>query len=203
MLADGAAEIASARLREALTLWRGPPLSEFAYEEFAQREIARLEELSSQVLEERIEADLALGRHADLVGELEALVSRAAPPRAAASQLMLALYRVAGRRRRSRRTRMCAGCSSMIWGWSPARTCRIWSRRSSGTIRRWRRRRASNPRSQTRLAAIVPPSCGDADRRSSWSEPYSSVQASRLQPSSSHAGRSSGGAGHRELRGGA
>jgi YVTN family beta-propeller protein len=93
MLADGAAELASARLREALALWRGPPLSDFAYEEFAQREIARLEELRLAVLEERIEADLALGRHADLVGELEALVSEHRLRERLRGQLMLALYR--------------------------------------------------------------------------------------------------------------
>ena len=60
---------------EALALWRGPPLADFAYEPFAQAEIARLEELRLAALEQRIEADLALGRHAELVGELEALVA--------------------------------------------------------------------------------------------------------------------------------
>ena len=66
---------AAARLREALALWRGPPLADLAYEPFAQAEIARLEELRLAALEQRIEADLALGRHAQLVGELEALVA--------------------------------------------------------------------------------------------------------------------------------
>src|SRR5215211_3410818 len=61
-------------LREALALWRGPPLADFTYEEFAREEIARLEELRLTALEERIEADLALGRHADLVAELTSLV---------------------------------------------------------------------------------------------------------------------------------
>ena len=58
-------------LREALALWRGPPLADVAYEEFAQPEIARLEERHAAALEQRIDADLALGRHADLVAELE------------------------------------------------------------------------------------------------------------------------------------
>ena len=62
------------RLKEALTLWRGPPLAEFAYERFAQGEIARLEELRLACLERRIEQDLELGRHAELVAELRALV---------------------------------------------------------------------------------------------------------------------------------
>src|SRR5262245_1350376 len=60
---------------EALRLWRGPPLSDFAYQRFAQTEIARLEELRIGCLEERIERDLAQGRWAELTGELEALVS--------------------------------------------------------------------------------------------------------------------------------
>src|SRR5713101_3355793 len=79
--------------REALALWRGAALADVAYEQFAQAEIARLEELRLVALEERIEADLVLGRHIALVAELEGLV-RAEPlrerPRA---QLMLALYR--------------------------------------------------------------------------------------------------------------
>jgi DNA-binding SARP family transcriptional activator len=81
------------RLREALALWRGPALADFEYTEFAQGEIARLEELRLGALEERIDADLARGRHAEVVGELEGLV-RAHPLRERLrAQLMLALYR--------------------------------------------------------------------------------------------------------------
>jgi YVTN family beta-propeller protein len=80
-------------LRAALALWRGTALADFAYEQFAQAEIGRLEELRLAALEDSIDADLALGRDAELVPELDALV-RAEPlrerPRA---QLMLALYR--------------------------------------------------------------------------------------------------------------
>jgi len=67
---------AAEQLRAALALWRGSPLSDFSYERFAQDEIARLEELHVAAVEDRIEADLALGRHAELVPELESLVSR-------------------------------------------------------------------------------------------------------------------------------
>jgi DNA-binding SARP family transcriptional activator/tetratricopeptide (TPR) repeat protein len=81
------------RLQEALSLWRGPPLSEFAYRRFAQAEIARLEELGLAVLEERIDRDLAEGRHAALVGELEALVQEHPLRERMRGQLMLALYR--------------------------------------------------------------------------------------------------------------
>ena len=62
-------------LRDALSLWRGPALADFAYESFAQTAIARLEEIRLAAVELRIDADLALGRHDELVGELEALVA--------------------------------------------------------------------------------------------------------------------------------
>jgi YVTN family beta-propeller protein len=84
---------ASKRLREALALWRGPPLADFAYEDFARNEIGRLEELRLAVLEDRIEADLALGRHAALVPELESLVAAHPARERLRGQLMLALYR--------------------------------------------------------------------------------------------------------------
>ncbi|MEP6909503.1 MAG: BTAD domain-containing putative transcriptional regulator [Actinomycetota bacterium] len=80
-------------LRDALKLWRGPALSDFAYESFAQSEIARLEDRRLVALEERIEADLALGRHSDLVAELETLVAEHPTRERLRGQLMLALYR--------------------------------------------------------------------------------------------------------------
>jgi DNA-binding SARP family transcriptional activator len=80
-------------LREALALWRGPALADFLYEPFAQTQIARLEELRTVVVEERIEADLALGRHGELVSELEALVRAERLRERPRAQLMLALYR--------------------------------------------------------------------------------------------------------------
>ncbi len=84
---------ASATLRDGLALWRGPPLADFAYEAFAQGEISRLEELRLAALEQRIEADLELGRHAEVVGELEALVAAHPLRERLRAQLMLALYR--------------------------------------------------------------------------------------------------------------
>jgi DNA-binding SARP family transcriptional activator len=86
-------ETAAKVLREALALWRGPPLSEFAYEQFAQEEIARLEELRLDAIEERIEADLAVGRDAELVAELGRLVKAHPFRERLRAQLMLALYR--------------------------------------------------------------------------------------------------------------
>ena len=78
---------------EALSLWRGPPLADFAYERFAQPAIARLEELVLTCVEERIEQDLRAGRHAACVGELEALVKEHPLRESLRAELMLALYR--------------------------------------------------------------------------------------------------------------
>jgi DNA-binding SARP family transcriptional activator/class 3 adenylate cyclase len=86
-------EAASETLREALALWRGPPLAEFGYASFAQPEIARLEELHLACLEARIEADLLCGRHAELVSELDGLVAEHPLRERLRAQLMLALYR--------------------------------------------------------------------------------------------------------------
>jgi DNA-binding SARP family transcriptional activator len=91
----GDAATAAARLGAALALWRGDPLAEFS-EPFAQIERAHLEEGRLACLEDRIDADLALGRHDDVVGELERLVARQPLRERLRGQLMLALYR-AGR----------------------------------------------------------------------------------------------------------
>jgi DNA-binding SARP family transcriptional activator len=91
-LAGGFAATAADRLREALALWRGPALEEFR-EPFAVVEAARLEELRLSSLEDRIDADLVLGRHAGLDGELEALVARNPWRERLWGQLMLARYR--------------------------------------------------------------------------------------------------------------
>jgi predicted ATPase/DNA-binding SARP family transcriptional activator len=92
--ADGAEPAeAAAKLREAFGLWRGAPLVDLSYASFAQPAIRRLEELRLAALEKRIEADLELGRQADLVGELEMLVEEHPLREQLHAQLMLALYR--------------------------------------------------------------------------------------------------------------
>ena len=97
MLVEGAkglpAEERVARLRDALALWRGLPLADFALDDFAQPEIGRLEELRVAALEERIDAELEAGAHAELVGELEVLVEEQPLREGLRRQLMLALYR--------------------------------------------------------------------------------------------------------------
>jgi len=84
---------AQGRPGEALALWRGPALADLDGEPFAAAAAGRLEEQRLGVLEERIDADLALGRHGELVPELEALVAEHPYRERFRAQLMLALYR--------------------------------------------------------------------------------------------------------------
>ena len=100
LLAEGRAELTAQRperalaaLDEALALWRGPPLADLAYEHFAQAEIGRLEDLRVAASEQLIEAKLTLGRHAEVVGQLEALIAEHPYRERLRAQLMLALYR--------------------------------------------------------------------------------------------------------------
>jgi DNA-binding SARP family transcriptional activator len=95
-LAAGRHERAAARLRAALGEWRGPPLADVAFEPFAPPEVARLEDLRAAAVEDRVEAELAIGRGGELVGELEGLVAAEPLRERLRAQLMLALYR-AGR----------------------------------------------------------------------------------------------------------
>src|SRR5919202_1079677 len=81
------------RLREALALWRGSALADLRLEGFAASEAERLNELRLTTLLTRIEADLELGRHAELVGELESLVAAHPLQERFRALLMLALYR--------------------------------------------------------------------------------------------------------------
>ena len=92
-LAAGAPADAAERLGEALALWRGPALVDFADASFARAEVARFEELRSAAIEDRIDAELALGRHADVIAELEVLVAQYPLRERLRGQLMLALYR--------------------------------------------------------------------------------------------------------------
>jgi len=92
-LTAGAPEEAESLLAQALALWHGPALADLANEPFAQAEISRLEGLRMQSLEARFDAMLALGRQADAVGELQALVGLHPLDERLRGQLMLALYR--------------------------------------------------------------------------------------------------------------
>ncbi len=92
-LAADRPDVALAALEQALALWRGPPLADLAYEPFAQVEIARLEDLRAETIEQLIEAKLALGRHVEVIGQLEALIDEHPFRERLRAQLMLALYR--------------------------------------------------------------------------------------------------------------
>jgi predicted ATPase/DNA-binding SARP family transcriptional activator len=91
--AEQEADEAAGTLRRALVLWRGPALGDYAFEPWAQGEIGRLEELRLDALQDRVEADLTLGRTAELVPELEALIGEYPLRERLRGQLMLALYR--------------------------------------------------------------------------------------------------------------
>ncbi|GAA2892977.1 hypothetical protein Acy02nite_40360 [Actinoplanes cyaneus] len=84
---------AAARFAEALGLWRGPPFPEIADRVFPRAEIARLEDLRLQALESRLDADLVVGRHAEVVPELQGLVVEHPLRERFWYQLMLALHR--------------------------------------------------------------------------------------------------------------
>jgi predicted ATPase/DNA-binding SARP family transcriptional activator len=92
-LLAGRPELAASAFESALSLWRGTPLADLAYEPFAQPEIVRLDELRVAALEELNDAKLALGRHGELVGQLEALINEHPYRERLRGQLMLALYR--------------------------------------------------------------------------------------------------------------
>jgi DNA-binding SARP family transcriptional activator/class 3 adenylate cyclase len=86
-------EDAAASLERALALWRGEPLADLAYEPFAQREVARLADLRVAAAELQIDAKLALGGHAEVIAQLEALIAEHPFRERLRAQLMLALYR--------------------------------------------------------------------------------------------------------------
>ena len=140
-LAAGQHRQAAATLREALKLWRGQALAEFAAEPFAAANAARLEELRLGALENRIEADMALGEHARQVGELEALAAEHPLRERPHALLMRALARRAGRPMRSPPTSGSAASSPSELAWTPAWSCGGWSRPSSPRTPRSARRR--------------------------------------------------------------
>ena len=113
--------------------WRGPALAEFAFDDFAQPEIRRLDELRLAALEERIDADLELGRHGDVIGELEALVAEHPLRESFVRQLMLALYR-AGRQAEALDAYQDARARFVDeLGIEPGPSCASFRRRSSAT----------------------------------------------------------------------
>jgi DNA-binding SARP family transcriptional activator len=150
-LAAGRPEEAASVLSEALAIWRGPPLADFAYEPFAQAVIAQLEELHLAAVQDRVEADLAPGRGRELVGELRDLTKPQPPhsprrPTSTSSQPASATTNTASSRVRCS-TSCSATCSRTSIGvWSPTPTA---SSRSAGHA-------VPRPRSRRRARATAP-----------------------------------------------
>jgi len=92
-LAHGEAGTALELQRDALSLWRGPALADLDREPFAELAIGRLQEILLVALEQRVDIELALGRHRELLGELDELVAQHPSNEPFVSRLMLALYR--------------------------------------------------------------------------------------------------------------
>src|SRR5256714_6765993 len=87
---DAGAEAAAVKLRAALALWRGPPLADVGYHSFAQGEIGRLEELRLSTAEARIEADLQLGRHREVLRGRWLPVARESAPEGGPGPIVVA-----------------------------------------------------------------------------------------------------------------
>ncbi|MFD9125577.1 BTAD domain-containing putative transcriptional regulator [Kitasatospora sp. NPDC059571] len=96
-MAAGDCATASTRFRQALELWRGPALVDVQLGPLLEVEVTRLEETRMSILSQRIEADLRLGRHHEILGELAGLAARYPTQEGLHAQFILALYR-AGRR---------------------------------------------------------------------------------------------------------
>lgn len=123
-LAAGRPSQAAEELMTALGLWRGPALGDLAEEAWARRESSLLDDLRLGALEDRVDADLALGRHADLIPELERLVHEHPHRERFVAQLMLALYR-SGRQPDALKAYATAGSALRDdFGLEPTRTLR-------------------------------------------------------------------------------
>ena len=134
--AAGNPSVSASLLSRALSLWRGPAFGELAYEDFTRAEAERLEELRLLAVEERSEAELRLGRHAAVVGELRQLAVAHPLRERVQAQLMLALYRC------GRQTEALDAYASLEMrlreelGLEPGAELRIFSAASFSTTRR-------------------------------------------------------------------
>ena len=139
---------AAGTLRQALGIWRGQVLADLADYAFTRPEAARLEELRLAATEARIDADLALGRHDTLTAELEQLAAAHPLRERLHGQLMLALYRAAGRPTRWPPTAMSATCSPGSSASTPGSRSSGCTHPSSPTTRYWTGTATATPRSR-------------------------------------------------------
>ena len=114
---------AAAGLADALALWRGDPLADFADQPWAVPAVTRLTEAHDLAAEDRVEAWLALGGHAQAAAELEMMVAARPLRERHWGQLIVATYRAAGRPMRCAPTSGAALCSRGSWAWSPGLSC--------------------------------------------------------------------------------
>ena len=145
LVANGELESAAERFQEALSLWRGPTLAGLQLESRGRDEVVQLDELRLAALMDRIDCDLALGRHEEAVGELGVLVGEHPLRERLRAHRCWRSTAPAGRRTRSRHTRRRGGRSSTTSASSRARGCRDSSKESCGTTRRSRRRQGRPP----------------------------------------------------------
>ena len=155
-------------LRAALALWRGPVLADLAGEPFAAAAAHRIDELRVSALEDRIDADLALGRHAGAVPELQSLVAEHPYRERLRGQLMRALYasgrqarRPRGVRRRASRARRAGARAGRTAQGAPGSdpSARRATRRASPPQRRNRRPRPAGVAGSSRPRSLRRPSC--------------------------------------------
>jgi DNA-binding SARP family transcriptional activator len=148
LIAQGTSELAMARperaadaLERALGLWRGAPLGDLAYEPFARREIARLDELRVTALEQLIDAKLALGAHAEVLNALETLIEEHPIASGSTRSSCSPCTAASDRPTRCRSIRKRGGRSSTRSASSRVSACASSSARSSRKIpgSRWRR----------------------------------------------------------------
>ena len=139
VLGGGEAAAAAGRFRQALGLWRGRALADVCDVEPLAREAARLEELRLAAVEGRIEADITLGLHAEVTGELEGLVAEYPLRERLWRLLVLALYRAERQADALAAYRRARDMLAAELGLEPGEDCAGWSRRCCG--RRFRRRR--------------------------------------------------------------
>ena len=147
---------AAGTLRTALSLWRSGVLADLADYAFTRPEAARLEELRLAAAEARIDADLALGRHDALTAELEQLATEHPLRERLHGQLMLALYRAAGRPTRWPPTDGSATCWPVSSASTRASRCGGCTPRCSPRTLRWTGTVTARPRSRVRALAPTP-----------------------------------------------
>jgi DNA-binding SARP family transcriptional activator len=184
-LAAGDPRKAADLLGRALRLWRGDPLSDLTYESFAQASIERLHEIHLAALEQRIEADLALGRHTELIAELEQLVDQHPVREQFHAQLMLALYRSARQAEalaayREARAKLMDG-----FGIEPSRGLKELERRILGQDPRLElipdeSSRPASPARSPRTVLAVANNEADVERLAKLAEPLTSLPEQEL-----------------------